>query len=73
MNTIWNFRTHCQACGHVGENHIDGDQWWTERKRCPNCGGRVVNVLCRWVSTATWYLPWTWLEGYWEFNREDLK
>lgn len=37
-------------------------------KTCPVCKEQTVWVdsLERWVSTAKWWNPKTWLNGYWE-------
>lgn len=37
-------------------------------KVCPVCNQQTVWVdsIERWVSTATWWNPKTWLNGYWE-------
>lgn len=33
---------------------------------CPHCGGRkLYDSIEYWHSTAIWYLPWTWCNGYW--------
>lgn len=37
-------------------------------KCCPRCGAISPwqNSIERWVSTAKWWDPKTWLNGYWE-------
>ncbi len=46
-------------------------------KVCPRCGEPCdlnyrdawARVVRRWVPQRTWYLPWTWRRGAWEYRQ----
>ena len=43
---------------------------------CGTCGeivdtGRYAFKVGRWVRTSIWWKPWTWLDGYTEWKKEE--
>ena len=41
---------------------------------CGRCGAdidvRRAERVARWISTSTWWKPWTWRTGFWQFREE---
>lgn len=45
-------------------------------RTCPKCGAPCdlnhrdewARVVRRWASDATWFKPWTWRRGHWEYR-----
>lgn len=69
MRTDWDQRAFCRGCG--ARNWRYGSMADLANKLdavCNCCGMTGFFEICvaRWVSEATLWNPWTWLNGHWE-------
>ena len=56
----------CRRCGAV-DGAVDLPMWSVAFGCCRECGNAEFRCRAgRWHSTAIWWKPWTWLDGYWE-------
>jgi anaerobic ribonucleoside-triphosphate reductase len=66
----WSEIPHCPKCDnrHLEGRSVGSLNAFSEDRICPYCGECIhwESRVERWVSTSTWWKPWTWLLGYWE-------
>lgn len=68
----WDQRAFCKGCGARDERygHDGATAYFANEFNavCRSCGmiGTFEICVARWVSAATWWMPWTWPKGHWE-------
>lgn len=66
----WKIRLFC-CCGEVHDNILGKVIRANLPENCFKCGKHKRDYKAKnskWKRESTWYKPWTWRKGYWEFR-----
>lgn len=68
-NGQWIVRIICCQCGKEHNlSRYSASLAKTLNECCTGCGtrGEFIEIVSRWISSDTWWKPWTWGNGHWE-------
>jgi len=72
MKKSWKVHALCE-CGWHTEIPL-GEMFFIDQDVCPNCGEPKTSwerQAMRFIGTAKWWNPLTWMDGDWEIKNEN--